>query len=146
MESKQQKWRNKGAFTLVEVVIAMVILTLTVASSLIAMRTGFSIIESARDNTLASQILQSEMENLRLKSWEKLVVLPDGEFDLEDGFMETVGHRFVCLRTVNKAKPNLIEITLRVEWKSVGGRTMSREYSTFFSKSGLNDYYYRAFH
>lgn len=142
---KLQRKRREGGFSLIEVAFAIVVLSLVVASSLMAMRMGFSMIEAARDNTLASQILQSEMENLRLKNWEQISELTDGTFDIEEGFSETVANRFVCGRTVTQSKSGLREIALDVEWQNSRGQTINRQYVSFFSKSGLNDYYYRAF-
>lgn len=146
MNTAKNRRQNKGGFTLIEICIAGAVLGLTVASSVVAMGIGFTMIESARDNALAAQILQSEMENLRLKSWEQLTVLDDGEFVMEESFKETAADRFTCLRIVDDTQANLWEITLRVEWNTSMGREVSVQYSSFFSKTGLNDYYYRAFH
>lgn len=139
------RMRSIGGYTLVEVAVAAGILALTVASSILAMRVGFSMIESARDNTLASQILQSEMENLRLKSWGQLEDLSNGSFQIEEAFIGTTADRFLCERVLNEVRPGLMEVILRVEWKSGDGRTVTREYSSYFSEGGLNDYYYRTF-
>jgi prepilin-type N-terminal cleavage/methylation domain-containing protein len=53
--------RGKQAFTLVEVMVAMTVLALSLASSMVAITLGFRILEDARMGTLASQVLQSEM-------------------------------------------------------------------------------------
>ncbi len=135
--------RARG-FTLVEVAVAVAVLGLTIASSLVAMQMGFSMIETARDNTLASQILQSEMENLRLMNWDKLTDLGDGEFSLEGKFQETAAQRFTCSRTITSPKTGMRQVTLEVNWTSNNGVERSRRYTTFFSKEGLNDYYYRS--
>lgn len=127
-----------------EVCIAAAVLGLTVASSLVAMQMGFAMIETARDNTLASQILQSEMEDLRLLSWDSLVDLDEGEFPLEGTFHESVAGRFTCSRVFTSPRAGMRQVTLKADWSSNNGVARSREYTTFFSKEGLNDYYYRS--
>lgn len=121
----------------------MAILGLTIASSLVALRIGFGMIESARDSTLASQILQSEMENLRLKNWEKLEDLEDGNFEMEKTFEPTAAGRFTCNQYVDTPSNGLLMVTLEVVWESSLGTTRNLRYATFFSREGLNDYYYR---
>jgi len=141
----QTRRRPRWAFSLVEVSIAVGVLGLTVASSLVAMRVGFAMIETARDGTLASQILQSEMENLRLKLWDEIRDLKTGPFDMEASFLATPSAaRFVCARIVDVPNTNIRQITLEVTWTSMNGRSHDRRYVTYFSKEGLNDYYYRA--
>ena len=46
-----------------------------IATSIIAMQTGFKSIDLARGTTLASQIIQSEMERLRMMSWTAMTNL-----------------------------------------------------------------------
>lgn len=142
----RQRLRSVSGFSLIEVGIAVAVLALTATSSIVAMKAGFSMIEMSRDNTLASQILQSEMENLRLKSWDQLTALGDGNFNLEETFSEVVARRFSGGRVVRQPEDGLREVTLYVEWKTSKGQEMNRQYISYFSRSGLNDYYYRAFH
>lgn len=124
--------------------MSVAVLGLTVASTLVAMQVGFAMIETARNNTLASQILQSEMEDLRLLNWDRLTDLTDGPFPIEKSFHESVADRFTCNREFATPRAGIRQVTLRVEWKSNRGALHSREYTTFFSKEGLNDYYYRS--
>jgi len=124
--------------------MSVAVLGLTVASTLVAMQMGFAMIETARNNTLASQILQSEIEELRLLNWDRLTDLTDGNFPLEGSFPSSVADRFTCSRTFATPRAGIRQVTLRVEWKSNKGVSHSREYTTFFSKEGLNDYYYRS--
>lgn len=143
-QTSNRRNRSSG-YSLIEVLIAVGVLGLTIASSLMAMRSGFSMVETARDNTLASQILQSEMENLRLRNWAYISQLETGPFQMESSFQQSpASGRFRCVRLV--AAPNGLfrEISLEVRWRSNNGVEMTRRYVTFFSKEGLNDYYYRS--
>src|SRR5690606_18120706 len=62
--------RERG-FTIVEVMLATFVMSFGIATSIIALQTGFKAIDVARDQTLASQIMQSEIERLRLWPWSK---------------------------------------------------------------------------
>ncbi len=143
LERTHSKSGGTSAFTLIEVCIAMTILGLTIASSIVALRIGFGMMESARDNTLASQILQSEVENLRLKNWQKLKELQDGPFQMEETFQETAAGRFSCQQVVDEPKSGLLRVRLQVTWDASLGPTRTLQYVTYFSQEGLNDYYYR---
>src|SRR5688572_6273864 len=61
---------NQG-FTIVEVAMATFVMAFGIATSIIALQMGFRAIDVARDQTLASQIMQSEIERLRLWPWSK---------------------------------------------------------------------------
>lgn len=136
---------RRGGFTLAEIAIATMVMGLVMVSAMMGLRMGFALIETARHNTLASQILQSEMENLRLMNWSELASLGDGEFEKDESFQGTQAERFVTNRSVEELSISFRRITLEVEWEAFNGATLSRRYVTFFSKDGLNDYYYRSF-
>ncbi|MSU46151.1 MAG: hypothetical protein EXS42_03250 [Lacunisphaera sp.] len=51
------------------------IMAFGIATSIIAMQTGFKAIDLARGTTMASQIIQSEMERLRMMSWTTMTAL-----------------------------------------------------------------------
>src|SRR5690349_21430234 len=66
-----QRNRHQRGFTIIEVAMATFVMAFGIASSIIALQTGFRAIDVARDQTLASQIMQSEIERLRLWPWSK---------------------------------------------------------------------------
>ena len=70
---------DSRAFTILEVMIATFVMSLVIGTSLIALQTGFKYIDVARGDTLASQIMQSEIERLRLMAWSKTA--PTGVVD-----------------------------------------------------------------
>lgn len=65
--------RGVRGFTIIEVVIASAVMVLAISSSLIVLQVGMRAIDNARYTTLAGQILQSQMEKLRLLTWTQLV-------------------------------------------------------------------------
>src|SRR5262245_11393882 len=58
-------------FTIIEVAMATFVMAFGISTSIIALQMGFKAINVARDETLASQIMQSEIERLRLWPWSK---------------------------------------------------------------------------
>ncbi len=62
----------QGAFTLVEVLFASVILSLTVVALLSAITFCIDMVRLSRENVRATQIMQSKMESIRLCNWEQL--------------------------------------------------------------------------
>lgn len=133
--------------------MATFVLTFGIASGLIAMQAGLKTLDVARGTTLASQLLQSEMENLRLQSWSDIeaqegtnevdltVLLSDqpAAHAVADGF------DFVVTRTVQDVagrEGDMMELILRASWKTIDGRTLNRSFRTIYTRNGLYDYYY----
>jgi prepilin-type N-terminal cleavage/methylation domain-containing protein len=138
--------RSRSGVTLIEVLIAIVVIGVVVGSTITALRSGFSMIQLARDNTMASQIMQSEMENLRLMNWIQLGQLPEeGEFEVDTLLDANIAARYERVRRVTEVREGMREVELVVQWQTVSGSRHTRTYRTLFSQEGLNDYYYRAF-
>lgn len=137
---------KRGAFTLVEVMAAMTVLILVMMSSIAAMTIGFRILEDARLSTLASQVLQSEVENIRLKNWAQLSALPaSASFTVDSSLLTASFNKFNCTRSVSDLHADMKQVTVSLTWSSMDGRPHTRRYVTYIGKNGLNDYYYRKF-
>jgi prepilin-type N-terminal cleavage/methylation domain-containing protein len=139
--------RSRRAYTLIEVMVALMVLGLTIASTIMALRSGFSMIETARDQTMVSQILQSEIETLRLKNWKELSLLPSEQvFVIESDFDTNVASRFRCVRRIRDARAGaqVKIVELQATWRTSNGVERELTYKTRISRMGLNDYYYRS--
>lgn len=109
------------------------------------MQAGFKTLDVARGTTLASQILQSEMETLRLMSWGSLP--SSGTIDLGTVFTTDpdLASRFTATRTVSDTlgyEGQMKDIMLTVSWTTIDGRPLTRTFFTRYCKDGLYDYYY----
>jgi Tfp pilus assembly protein PilV len=140
--------RRERGFTIMEVTMATFVMALGIATSIIALQTGFKQIDVARGDTLAAQIMQSEIERLRLLSWTAITAL-DGEQKVDLSTMFTsnaaIVSKYTVVRTVkaDDARPSDVRnITLTVTWSSYDGRSHSRTFTTIYAKNGLYDYYY----
>ncbi len=104
-----------------------------------AMKQGFFLIEQARDNTRATQILHDEMENLRMMSWDQVSYLPaSGDFTPYSGALGNYIDRYTCERTVGDRKTDQKMVTLTLNWSDSRGRSHSQRYVTLISRDGLN--------
>jgi hypothetical protein len=139
--------------------VAAFVLVLAISSSLIVIQAGMRAIDNARYTTLAGQILQSQMEKLRLLTWTQLshptygpVSFPTFVPDLAS---TTTAHlnRFVvggtpglCSQAITAAPSpfdtTLKEITLTATWIGMDGRQHSLSYVTYYGKNGISDFFY----
>lgn len=144
--------RGDAGFTILEVVIAAALLLIVFAGTLAALQTGFKIIDSARNTTLADQILQSQIEDIRLCSWVKLTALqtadaaasPTGSVTLDDG----LGSQFKVIRKITDIRSdalgnvNMRRLNLTVSWNnSITGKLSTRSYQSVYTQNGLTDYF-----
>ena len=149
-QSPQTRHRRqkKNGMTLIEVMMGALVLILVFISTFTVIQRGFEMIDVSRNTGLAGQILQSEIEDIRLKNWANLPA--DGTTDITlPAAFNAVASRFAATRTVesvNESVDALGEITMKkvtvqVTWTAYTGRTHTRRYETYYTKGGLNDYY-----
>ena len=138
--------------------MATFVMAFGIATSIIALQMGFRSLDVARDATLASQIMQSEIERLRLLPWNNTSTPAHdsiAEFALDTAenvslstmfaSNPTLAAKFAVTRTVtaDSTRPSDIRyITITVTWSSYDGRSHTRSFTTMYAKNGLYDYYY----
>jgi len=146
--SSRRRLQSLRAFTIIEVAMAAGVLALVLATSILAMQYGFRTLDVARGTTLASQILQSEMERLRMKSWADINAMPASEtFDGSTYFSTNpdVAGKYTITRTMaaDGTRPGeVIYITITVTWTSYDKMPHTRTFRSMYAKNGLYDYYY----
>lgn len=142
---KRARGRGTAGFTLVEVMLASIVLVLGITTSIVTLQRGFQALDTARHMTFASQAMQSELERLRLKSWAQLQTLQDsGDRSVSVTTAAGLSSTFRCTRTIRDLKTDMKEITLVSEWNGYDARPHTVRYITRYSKSGLYDYFYTA--
>lgn len=147
-----------SGFTILEVMMAATVMVLGIATSITTLQFGMRSVDTARNMTLAGQIMQSEMEILRLQNWTQICALPasatvdpsttisSGSATTLDSTLTTIASRFTCTRTVAdiSGRSNIKLITLNVSWSGADGRSHALAYQTRYAKNGLSDYFYVA--
>lgn len=142
MSSKYHS-RSSG-FTLVEVIVALSIFTMVIAGGIIGIGRGFELVNTSRNYTRSSQVLQSELELLRTLPWETFTTLSDEEltkqFQLQISDQFDAGKYSGSVET-SSTGGDLMEVIVKVEWNAARGRTYTLSYITYFTEGGVNDYY-----
>jgi Tfp pilus assembly protein PilV len=142
---------HEAGLTIVEVIMASFVMAFAITTSITVMQAGFTSLDTARGNTLASQILQSEIERIRLMSWSKVTdatdMMGEHKVDLKTVFTSNaeLAEKFTLVRTVkdDSTRPGeAVDIYLQVLWSSFDGRFHTRSFQTKYVKNGLYDYYY----
>jgi len=137
---------SKAGFTLVEVMVSTLLMMIIFGGGFGALVHGNRLIEASRDETRASQILQSEVEDLRTYDWTTLTALDtDAQYPPQSSFTDAYSVRYTVKRLISTRSLTQRRVTMQVTWTDSGSLSHSREYITLISKDGLYDYYYRSF-
>jgi Tfp pilus assembly protein PilV len=138
--------RSQRGITIIEVAMAALIMGLVLATAITTLQRAFISLQNARDLNIASQMLQSEMEKMRLADWTTVngFTTTATTVALDSAFTSNpfVGSRFSLSRTVTDPKTDTRIITLRVIWTGADQRQLSRRLSMRYSRNGLYDYFY----
>lgn len=133
---------RRSAFSLVEVMVASCVLMLGISGALVTLRRSLDTIAQARQLDAASQLMQTELERLRLLNWTQLQTLQtSGEIAVAPPAGGDFA-RYTCERSIRDLRDGLKEITLVASWGGLDGRAHSARLITRYSRSGLNDYFY----
>jgi prepilin-type N-terminal cleavage/methylation domain-containing protein len=142
--------RCRRGFTIAEVMIAASVMALAISTSVTTMQRAFLALDSARSITLAGQILQGELERMRLKNWTEIgtafpaTTTPAAYTQTDSTMAAALGTRF-SLKYTADAGTDLKEIKLIVSWSGYDGRPQSRYYKTYYGRNGLYDYFYNSY-
>ncbi|MEY4925491.1 MAG: hypothetical protein RL598_2010 [Verrucomicrobiota bacterium] len=140
--------KTNSGFTILEVMMAAIVMALAITTSITTMQRGFLTLDTARNTTIAGQIMQSEFEKMRLASWTTVDAYASSTDPLavDSSFTANayVGTRFTMARTVTLIRTGMKQITLTVTWRNYDGRFISRSYSSYYGQNGLYDYFYNS--
>lgn len=150
--------RAPRGFTIVEVMVATFVMAFAISSAILVMQSGFRALDTARKTTLAAQIMQSEMERMRMLSWSRVqaLVSPNpATIDIatifpqntaaEKKILAEMERGFTRQRTatyVAGSGDQMIDIGITITWRGVDGVAHKRTSSTRYCKNGLYNYYY----
>ncbi|WP_309387389.1 PulJ/GspJ family protein [Cerasicoccus frondis] len=145
MNQSNDSKSKKGGFTLVELIIGMALAGIIFTGAFSGMKTGFDIVEEARDQARVTQLLQSEIERMRTLNWTDISALPAKEtIALEGALASTYRNRYSFIRTIAANGSDRVLVTVTASWTN-SGRDRTLTMTTGFAQNGLYDYYYRAF-
>lgn len=145
--SGSRAWdRPSKGYTFPELMVGTMILGIVLSTAFAAMQQGVKILELARDNTRAAQIVQHEMEAMRSQNWASISALEaEKVFEPNIGYLANFTTDYICQRIIQDNKVDQKTIWLGVEWTDSRGHEHNFETSTIFTKDGINDFYFRTF-
>ena len=134
--------------------MAATVMALGISSAILVMQRGFGSLDTARCLGYASQIMQSEMEKVRLTPWGNGTTAGTGStgitaiptqaqsIAIDAAFFNNsdIGSRMILTQMATDIHTGMIMITFKITWKSYDGRTLDRTYTTYYGQKGLYDY------
>jgi Tfp pilus assembly protein PilV len=132
---------------LIEVLLAAVVMLAGIVGMMQAVTSGSEMLDVSRKQTVATQIIHSEIEKIRMNDWSDIAISPDTNLPLDSNFQA-----FKCSRSITpvpgKTDPSTNEVTMKqvtytVTWVGNTGRSYSRSGSTYVGKNGLYVAYQR---
>lgn len=140
------------AYSMIEVLVAVAILGIMFVALYSGISSGFAIIQLARENLRATQILQEKMETIRLYNWDQINTpgfIPTNFTDVFYASSQTNYDYLVYTGTVSittapvaaSYSNDLRQVTVILHWTSANV-LREREMSTFVARYGLQNYVY----
>lgn len=128
--------------------MAAAVLALAITTSITTMQRAYASLDTARNLSLAGQIMQNELEQMRMCDWSTVNAYPAGPTTLTIDSSFTTGtnvaSRFTLVRETSLVHAGMKQVKLTVSWRSYDGRTLSRSYTTRYGQNGLYDFFYNS--
>ena len=105
---------------------------------------GSEMIDLSRKQTIATQIIHSEIDKLHLSDWTSVSALPAAATVTINSSLQNVSQGFTCTRVISTVKTGMKKVTFTVTWKGNTGRSYARSSATYFGKNGLYVTYQRS--
>ena len=148
-------------FTLVEVMMAAFVLVTILLGTLTGLLQGFAMLDTARNTTLAAQIIESQIEDLRLQPWATIIDLSNAPEtvdvaaaigsnpSLSTAEKAALAQRFSITRRFTDAAgrtdadgaSTFKRVTFSISWRDYNNRSHTRSYETYLGRYGLSDYF-----
>jgi len=149
------------AYTLPEVMLSVFILGTMLVALYGGFSAGFAVVQLARENLRATQIMVQKMETVRLLKWSQIV---DTNTFLQPGFIDyydpagtntqsagATYRGFITTNAVtgvaNDYKDNMRAITVTSYWtnylRSTNAMVRTRQMQTFVARNGMQNYVYK---
>ena len=144
----------RNAFSLIEVMSSVAIIGVMVVSLYAGFSSGFAVIQLARENLRATQILQEKTETIRLYTWEQInsngfippkftapFYAASTNTNSNSGLVYSGTLSITDAPITESYAKHLKLITVTVDWTS-GNVNRQREMKTYVSRYGLQNYVY----
>ena len=138
--------------------MAAAVMLLALVGMIQVVVSGTEMLDVARKQTIAMQIIHGQIDNIRLSNWSTIsgysatqtvtVSAADQTSNISAGFvfgsnLPAVATNFTCTRTISTVRTDLKQVTFTVTWTGNTGRTYRRTGSTYYGNNGLYVTYQR---
>jgi len=160
---RRRKFSTPAAYTLVEVIVAVLVLSVMLVSLYGGFSSGFAVVKLARENLRATQILMQKMETVRLLKWSQFL---DTNTFLQPAFLDyydpagtnanATGATYRGFVSTNAATgipndyaANMRAVTVDIYWTNyLKGATnipivRTRQMKTLVARYGMQNYVYK---
>ena len=152
------KKQRRQAWSLAEVMVAIVVLAIVFVSLFVAFGYGFTVIRATREDLRATQILTQKIEGIRLCTWAQLSSCPTNFTDTYATLGNTNSSSLIYYGTITRGQNSNLPtgsygyrdqvqlITVTVTWKTPGvsandpSVTHTRSMQTESAMYGLQNY------
>jgi prepilin-type N-terminal cleavage/methylation domain-containing protein len=145
--------RGQRGATLVEVIIAVVILAILGAGIVSSINYGMFMMLLARENARATQVMLEKLESIRLYDWYEVTsngFVPSQFTDVYDpqGASNQQGAVYYGQLFVSNVpwagsySTNLRQFTVTLQWTTAGRIQHTRSLSTYVARDGVQNYVY----
>ena len=131
---KDAKQLKKGGFTLIEVMITILLLTVVMSAILSCFVQGFDILMRMKQMTVATQGIQRELELIRTMHYSDILSM-DNSFT-NDSF-SYLDNSSGIINLEDSVGAEIKKLTVSVIW-TYRGRQMQKDVVTYVTKKGIN--------
>jgi hypothetical protein len=137
--------------------MASCVMILAIVGMIQVVTSGSEMIDVARKQTIAMQVIHGQIEQIHLNTWAEVTAMGTprtvnvaGDNTASDYMfvfgvnLPTITNGYRCTRTIANVRTDLKQVTFTVTWTGNTGRLYSRSSSTYVGKNGLYVTYQRS--
>ena len=130
--------RSKAGLTIVEVITAMVIFTISMLGIFASLTTGFRLVNDTRENIIASTVIQEEIEELRRSFFASLPAL--GESAFANSSLSSLKNASGAIDIREYMNDDMVRVVVTVTWEAplIAGKINTKRVVTLITRGGIN--------
>lgn len=132
--AKDTQQKKKKGFSLIEVMITILLLTVVLSALLSCFVQGFDILMRMKQMTAATQAIQNELELIRNMHYSDILSM-DNSFTNDSFSLLDNSSGIISLE--DSVGAEIKKLTVSVTW-TYRGKTMRKEVVTYVTKKGIN--------
>jgi hypothetical protein len=127
-----------------EVALAATVMALTLVGMISVIESGSQMLDLSRKQTIATQIIHDEIDQLRLEDWTVVSAIPSTytTVAISPVFTSPLGsftckYKAVQVSDLSGNAIAMMQVSFLVSWKGINGLNYSRTGTTLISQNGL---------